>query len=708
MTGITEHKGDPLAQASNTPDVPSAPDRWGSMRSFQTLYAYLYCVLASTVLVKQSVLGGALYMVGNTARLAIRLYGPARRVRMSKALRVSLMVLTVLSGMLALTVILVYPLRVDMPLLWLLFSLVLLISLHSGAVRHLWGTSVKRGMTRVQTVLRALEATLLFVGICALILFVSLPTETAWYLLGGFLLACLLGMFDGQGLLAQDAQPVVVADNANTEALDQVSLLTRFRSLRMITMTALQVTMILVFTFIALSANQLFLVMGLAFLFTKLFTRTTHAWLMRPRKRERDASTMLFAGLAIWLIGLILFSRHLTQANDWLAYLAVVTVTAGSTMAVIALDVLAGEMGAVAAFALNHHLDEDMAAAQALMGQFAALAGQMIALIGLALVLLFAGSGPRAAVTVQPALLVPALALVIAALPPALVFPLTNKYRHKLHTFLMLRENGETNLPLQKQLEDVVLTVSRKRYGIKLVMLALRPFFYNKVIGRENVKIPRNTSAILVCNHGELYGPIVTNLYVPLSFRPWVVSEMTDVDQVSDYVYRHTIDRQKWLPERFKRPVSNFIAPIMAWIMRSIESIPVYRDQPRALIKTFRDTVSAMEAGDHILLFPENPNDPGKAERGYVREGVGEFYTGFTMLAQMYHKQTGKIAQFIPIYADKKKRTLTFGAATAYDPDNAPNPEKQRIVDHLRGEMIRMGGLSPEGELVDSKGEAPA
>lgn len=675
-------------------------ERWAGMRSFQMLFAYLYCVLASTVLVQQPILGGALYMAGHTARLAIRLFRYAPQVHMSRTIRVSLTVLTVLSGILALAVILVYPLRVDMPLLWLLFSLVMLIGLQSGAVRHLWGFCTARGMTHVQIMLRALEATLVFVGICALILFVTLPAETAWYLLGGFLLACLLAMLDGQGLMAQDMQAFIKAGRTHAESLDHVSLLTRFRTLCIITIIALQVTMILVYTFIALSATQLFVVMGLAYLFTSLFSRLTRAWLMRPRKRERDASAMLFYGLTLWLVGLIAFTRRLTQPGIWLGYSAVVMCTAGSTMAVIALDVLAREMDAVAAFALNDAADRNMAAAQSLVSQFAALAGQMIALIGLALVLLFAGSGFGVTVTVQPALLVPALVLVAAALPPALVFPLTNKYRSKLHTFLMLRENGETNLPLQKQLEDVVLRVSRKKYGIKLLMLFLRPFFYNKVIGRESIKIPRNTSAILVCNHGELYGPIVTNLYVPFSFRPWVISELTDTDRISEYIHTFTIKRQKWLPERMKKPVADFVAPALVWMMRSLECIPVYRDRPRALIKTFRDTVAAMEAGDHILLFPENPNDSGKAERGYLREGLGEFYTGFAMLAQMYYRQTGKIALFIPIYADKRKRTLTFGTPTEFNPESVPNAEKQRIVDHLRGEMIRIGGLSPEGELL--------
>ena len=40
--------------------------------------------------------------------------------------------------------------------------------------------------------------------------------------------------------------------------------------------------------------------------------------------------------------------------------------------------------------------------------------------------------------------------------------------------------------------------------------------------------------------------------------------------------------------------------------MRQVDSIPVYHDNPRKLMLTFRETVSAMEAGDNILIFPEN------------------------------------------------------------------------------------------------------
>ena len=125
--------------------------------------------------------------------------------------------------------------------------------------------------------------------------------------------------------------------------------------------------------------------------------------------------------------------------------------------------------------------------------------------------------------------------------------------------------------------------------------------------------------------------------------------------------------------------------------MRSVDCIPVYHDNPRKLMQTFRETIAAMETGDNILLFPENADT--SSDHRYVREGVSEFFTGFTMIGQMYSSKTGKCPLFIPLYADKRKRTITFGVPTRYNADVPPNEEKERLCDYLRGEMLRMAGM---------------
>ena len=80
----------------------------------------------------------------------------------------------------------------------------------------------------------------------------------------------------------------------------------------------------------------------------------------------------------------------------------------------------------------------------------------------------------------------------------------------------------------------------------------------------------------------------------------------------------------------------------------------------------------------------------GQGEGGYAREGVGQLYTGFAMIAPMYYAKTHKRAVFVPIYASRKHRTLTIGQGVVYDPDNNATAEKLRIVDALLDSMQAM------------------
>ena len=108
------------------------------------------------------------------------------------------------------------------------------------------------------------------------------------------------------------------------------------------------------------------------------------------------------------------------------------------------------------------------------------------------------------------------------------------------------------------------------------------------------------------------------------------------------------------------------------------------------LLYTSRETLNAMQAGDNILVFPENAENHAPGEGGYAREGVGQLYTGFAMIAPMYYAKTHKRAVFVPIYASRKHRTLTIGQGVVYDPDNNATAEKLRIVDALLDSMQAM------------------
>ena len=262
----------------------------------------------------------------------------------------------------------------------------------------------------------------------------------------------------------------------------------------------------------------------------------------------------------------------------------------------------------------------------------------------------------------------------------------------KLRRYTDLKQKGQENAPLHDLLEAVAVKKSKKRYGIKAVIWTLWPLCYHRVRGQEKVKLDDDIPCVFVCNHGEVYGPIVATLYIPFSFRTWVTYEITDVNIIADRCMNGTFQDVKGICRKILSWIMVKIgAPFIAWIMKSLDSIPVYHDNPRKLMQTFRETVTAMQTGDNILIFPENSET--SADHKYVREGVSEFFTGFTMIGQLYYNKTGKCPLFVPVYADKKKRVITFGTPTRYDPDAPAGEEKEWLCAYLRGEMLKIAGI---------------
>lgn len=231
----------------------------------------------------------------------------------------------------------------------------------------------------------------------------------------------------------------------------------------------------------------------------------------------------------------------------------------------------------------------------------------------------------------------------------------------------------------------------KNHYGVKLIIQLLRPLYAHRLIGMENLEKHENGSLILICNHGEIYGPVAAHLCLPHPFRPWVFSRMMDREEIIEHMYFGTMERQKWLPESWKRPILHMIAPFLCWLFESLESIPVYRGRPRDLLKTFRLTLEAMQNGENMLVFPEDADEHEEGKSGFVRDGVGKLYTGFAMLGPMLWAKAHRQAVFVPIYADKRKRTFTIGEGVIFDPQNNANDEKLRIVDEL---LCAMRGMA--------------
>ena len=153
---------------------------------------------------------------------------------------------------------------------------------------------------------------------------------------------------------------------------------------------------------------------------------------------------------------------------------------------------------------------------------------------------------------------------------------------------------------------------------------------------------------------------------------------------VRDYLYENTFSKKTFLPVFVRKGLARFLGWLSVNVMSQLEAIPVYRDSPIKLRETIRASIDALESGDNLMIFPENP------EGKYQKSGIGEISPGFLMLAEAYWKKKKKKLRMLPVYANRENRTLSFGSTITYEPENGFAREQVRIVAETTEQILRM------------------
>ncbi len=670
---------------------------YSPLSDISVLFNFLFSMLFSSLLLDNPLIGGGLYLLGRAVTVYGRWLHPLHFHQLSaRRKRIALIILAFVF-VCALLLSSALPVRIDSTVFWLIVTVTFLGTLRPLITQHMIERFTVRKLKPGQAFVRLLLVQAGLLILPAMLFFLTVLPPESWMLLIGYLVGAAWEAMELWRLRYYHAEPGN-ADAEDVQALQGVHAWKTFSNLLFVMTAAIQATLIMTYTFIGCTADEMLICIGVAVIGTSAAYLMTSLLLRLVGARKRDPFNVLFLGILLWISGLVLFSNNILKQSLVNAYLSLALSTMGIGVCVRMLIYMEHTIRNVVAFSLAHQPTQSYERFVRFEVDFASLSGQLIALLGIALFCFFNKTSfpnnlEELGAGIRPLMLVPAMLLVFAALVCALLFPMTKQHMQKLDRYMSLENQGDDNPALRAQLEGVIVRRSLKHYGVKLIMLVLRPFLFHRIRGKENVPNDPERSMIFVCNHGEIYGPIVTNLYVPFSFRPWVISEMMDVNAIATRCAEGTFTLWN-LPAKWRMPIARAVAPFMAWIMRSVDAIPVYYQEPAKLRQTFRESISAMEAGDNILLFPENSDDT--PDHHYKVSGVSHFFTGFTMLGPMYYRKTGKRAIFVPIYADKKKRILTFGQATEYDPDNEPDAERDRLCEHLRGEMLKFAGEEDE------------
>ncbi len=208
-----------------------------------------------------------------------------------------------------------------------------------------------------------------------------------------------------------------------------------------------------------------------------------------------------------------------------------------------------------------------------------------------------------------------------------------------------------------------------------------------KLSGAE--KLP-DGPCVIVGNHAQMYGPIAAELYTPGRHWIWCAGEMMHREQVAAYAYQDFWSGKPKAVRWFYKLLSRLIVPISVCVFNNAHTVAVYHDA-RAL-GTFRESAQKLRDGDRLVIFPECYDEHNNV--------VHVFQDRFVDLGRMYHRQTGKVLAFVPLYVAPALGTLYFGDPILHDPAAASDDERARISGALMDAVTAMAVALPGHTVV--------
>ena len=81
-----------------------------------------------------------------------------------------------------------------------------------------------------------------------------------------------------------------------------------------------------------------------------------------------------------------------------------------------------------------------------------------------------------------------------------------------------------------------------------------------------------------MCNHENLFGPLVTTTRFPIMARQWANSMITEIDVCKKYIAETFFMENLGLGESISRVLGNAVGGVVSWAVRSANPIVSYWD----------------------------------------------------------------------------------------------------------------------------------
>ncbi len=222
----------------------------------------------------------------------------------------------------------------------------------------------------------------------------------------------------------------------------------------------------------------------------------------------------------------------------------------------------------------------------------------------------------------------------------------------------------------------------------RLIKWLVRVFYpKTEIVGAEHLP---PEPCVIVGNHTQMNGPIVSELYLPVERYTWCAGEMMHLREVPAYAYRDFWSQKPGWSRWFYKLLSYIVAPLSVCIFNNANTVAVYHDS--RVITTFRESIRRLQEGASLVIFPEHD-----APHNHI---LCDFQDKFIDLARFYYKKTGQALAFVPMYIAPALKTAYFGEAIRFDPAAPIAEERGRICAALMEAITKIACALPEHTVV--------
>ena len=182
--------------------------------------------------------------------------------------------------------------------------------------------------------------------------------------------------------------------------------------------------------------------------------------------------------------------------------------------------------------------------------------------------------------------------------------------------------------------------------------------------------------AIFVSNHCSKQGPMILEVYLPYFHAKWGAHEMLGNYKTRFHYLRDVYYIQKKKAGKFSSTIkAGFEAFFSIYFYKGMKIIGTY--QSAQLLTTINNSIKVIENNIPVMIFPENSND------GY-EDVIGEFFSGFVLLAERYYKKNQVELPIYPMYFNEKKRLVVMGEPCYVQEYKKQGLDKDQISDEFR------------------------